>query len=91
MGPITIALEKDRAPITTANFLRYVDSKRFDGIAFYRSMRLPWNAGIIQAGQRDPVKLFKPIAHEPTSTTGLTHTEGAISMARLAPGTATAD
>ncbi len=90
-GPITIALEKDRAPVTTANFLRYVDAKRLDGIAFYRSMRLPWNAGLIQAGQRDPVKLFKPIAHEPTSKTGLTHSDGAISMARLAPGTATAD
>ncbi len=90
-GPITIALEKDRAPVTTANFLRYVDAKRLDGIAFYRSMRLPWNAGLIQAGQRDPVKLFKSIAHEPTSKTGLTHSEGAISMARLAPGTATAD
>ena len=90
-GPITIALEKDRAPVTTANFLRYVDAKRFDGIAFYRSMRLPWNAGLIQAGQRETAKLFKPIAHEPTSQTGLSHTEGAISMARLAPGTATAD
>lgn len=91
MGPITIALEKDRAPITTANFLRYVDAKRLDGISFYRSMKLPWNAGLIQAGQRDVAKLFKPIAHEPTSQTGLSHTEGAISMARLAPGTATAD
>lgn len=90
-GPITIALEKDRAPVTTANFLRYVDAKRFDNITFYRSMKLPWNAGLIQAGQRDPVKLFKPIAHEPTSQTGLSHTDGAISMARLAPGTATAD
>lgn len=90
-GPITLALEKERAPVTVANFLRYVDAKRFDGIVFYRSMRLPWNAGLIQAGQRDPTKLFKPIAHEPTSQTGLTHTDGAISMARLAPGTATAD
>lgn len=90
-GPITLALDPVRAPITTANFLRYVDAKRFDGIAFYRSMRLPWNAGLIQAGQRETAKLFKPIAHEPTSQTGLTHTEGAISMARLAPGTATAD
>ena len=91
MGPITLALEKERAPLTTANFLRYVDARRFDGVVFYRAMRLPWNAGLIQAGQRDPTKLFKPVAHEPTSTTGLSHTEGAISMARLAPGTATAD
>ncbi len=90
-GPITLALEKDRAPVTTANFLRYVDAKRLDGITFYRSMKLPWNAGLIQAGQRDMAKRYPPIAHEPTSKTGLTHTDGAISMARLAPGTATAD
>ncbi len=90
-GPITLALEKDRAPVTTVNFLRYVDAKRLDGITFYRSMKLPWNAGLIQAGQRDMAKRYPPIAHEPTSKTGLTHTDGAISMARLAPGTATAD
>lgn len=90
-GPITLALEKDRAPVTTANFLRYVDARRLDGITFYRSMKLPWNAGLIQAGQRDMAKRYPGIAHEPTSKTGLTHTDGAISMARLAPGTATAD
>ncbi|MBM3927318.1 MAG: peptidylprolyl isomerase, partial [Sphingomonadales bacterium] len=90
-GPITLALEKDRAPVTTANFLRYVDARRLDGITFYRSMKLPWNAGLIQAGQRDMAKRYPGIAHEPTSKTGLTHSDGAISMARLAPGTATAD
>lgn len=90
-GPITLALEKDRAPVTTANFLRYVDAKRLDGITFYRSMKLPWNAGLIQAGQRDMAKRYPGIAHKPTSKTGLTHSDGAISMARLAPGTATAD
>ena len=34
---------------------------------------------------------FPPIPHEPTSKTGLSHTDGAISMSRFAPGTATAD
>lgn len=90
MGPITLELEKQRAPVTTANFLRYVDAKRFDGIAFYRAMKLSWG-GLIQAGIRDARKLFPPIKHEPTTETGLTHSEGTISMARLAPGTATAD
>lgn len=89
-GPIVLELEKERAPVTTANFLRYVDAKRFDGITFYRAMKLSWG-GLIQAGQRDPRKLFPPIAHEPTTQTGLSHTDGAISMARFAPGTATAD
>ena len=91
MGVITVALDRAAAPVTTANFLRYVDARRFDGIAFYRSMRLDWGGGLIQAGVRDPRRLFPPIAHEPTTKTGLTHSEGTISMARLAPGTATAD
>lgn len=91
MGVITLELEAAKAPVTTANFLRYVDAKRFDGIDFYRSMKLEWGAGLIQAGLRDPRRFYPPIAHEPTTKTGLSHTEGTISMARLAPGTATAD
>jgi len=35
--------------------------------------------------------VLPPVAHEPTSKTGLTHSDGTISLARLAPGTATAD
>ena len=34
LGDIVVALETERAPITAANFLRYVDEKRFDGIVF---------------------------------------------------------
>lgn len=64
-------------------------------MTFYRAMRLKWGEqpnGLIQAGLRgDPRALLKPIAHEPTSQTGIRHTAGAISMARFAPGTATAD
>lgn len=87
-GPIVTELDRAHAPVSTANFLRYVDAKRFDGIAFFRSMKLPWNAGVIQAGQRDPKKLYPPIAHEPTTATGLSHVEGVLSMARREPGTA---
>ena len=94
-GVITLDLEAKRAPITTANFLRYVDQKRFDGTVFYRAMKLDWAsgpAGLIQGGtQNDPKRVLKPIAHEPTSLTGLHHEKGAISMARYAPGTATGD
>ncbi len=94
LGTIEIDLDGKHAPITTANFLHYVDTRRFDGIAFYRAMRLDWGPppnGLIQAGIRDPRALFAPIAHEPTTVTGLSHTAGAISMARHAPGTATTD
>lgn len=90
-GPITVEVDRARAPVTAANFLRYVDARRLDGIAFFRAMRLPWGPGLIQAGQREMKKLYPPIAHEPTTKTGLTHSEGAVSMGRLAPGTAQAD
>ncbi len=95
MGTITIDLDGKHAPVSTRNFLRYVDGKRFDGIVFYRVMRLAWGEqpnGLIQAGLRgDPKRVLPPIAHESTTQTGLKHVAGAISMARLAPGTATAD
>lgn len=92
-GPILIELEVERAPVTSANFLKYVDQKRFDGISFYRALTFPGrpDLGLIQAGQRDQKKLLPPIPHEPTTKTGLSHTDGTISMARLAPGTAAAD
>lgn len=90
-GPVTLELDKDRAPITTANFLHYVDTKRLDGIAFYRAMTIAPGTGLIQGGVRDGKLLFPPIALEPTSRTGLAHVDGTISMARAAPDSARAD
>lgn len=90
-GPITLELEAAKAPKTTANFLRYLDAKRLDGIDFYRAMRLGDTGGIIQAGVRDPRKWYPPLPHEPTTQTGLKHVAGTISMARLEPGSARAD
>ena len=91
-GPITLALEKTRAPKTTANFLRYVDQKRYDGITFYRAMKLGNGIGLIQGGANgNPKRVLKPIAHEPTSVTGLKHEDATISLARLAPGTGAGD
>lgn len=94
LGVIRIEVEIERAPVTAANFLRYVDNKRFDGVTWYRAMKLDAEGryGLVQAGLRgDRKRLFKPIAHESPAVTGLSHTDGAVSMARLAPGTATAD
>ncbi len=94
LGPITIALERAKAPLTVANFLRYVDQKRFDGTTFYRALNFP-NAtpvGLIQGGVRGRSdKVLPPVRHEPTSQTGLGHVDGAVSMARAAPGTAQGD
>jgi len=81
-----------RAPVTSANFLRYVDEGRFNGTTFYRGMVLSPAAGLIQGGTSGAAdRVLPPIAHEPTSETGLTHTDGALSMARFEPGTATGD
>jgi peptidyl-prolyl cis-trans isomerase A (cyclophilin A) len=93
-GDIDIALEVARAPVTAGNFLRYVDQKRLDGTSFYRVVgdREKLSYGFIQGGvQNDPGRVLPPIAHEPTTKTGLSHGEGTISMARYAPGSATAD
>ena len=95
MGEITISLETERAPITAANFLRYVDEGRYDGTKCYRAMRhkqLDWPSGFLQCGtQNHPDRILPGIVHEPTNETGLSHTNGALSMARFAPGTATGD
>ena len=93
-GAIVVEIAQDRAPITAANFLRYVDTGRYDGATIYRATRAGGSGpiGLIEGGlQNDPNKLLPPIAHESTTMTGLHHLDGTISMARYGPGTATAD
>jgi peptidyl-prolyl cis-trans isomerase A (cyclophilin A) len=89
-GDIVVEVDAQHAPITAANFLRYVDRQLYDGANFYRAMPGGPNRGLIQAGV-DHRRRLLPIAHEPTSRTGLSHVDGAVSIARDAPGTATAD
>jgi peptidyl-prolyl cis-trans isomerase A (cyclophilin A) len=91
LGRIVIALDGGRAPITTANFLRYVDAHRLDGETFYRAMKMG-DGGLIQGGVRsDARKLFPKIIDEPSSKTGVKNVAGAISMAKNAPDSAQAD
>jgi peptidyl-prolyl cis-trans isomerase A (cyclophilin A) len=95
-GNIVAALYPDKAPATVANFLRYVDGGFFSGGCFMRTVR-PDN-------EQNPVKIqviqavvhpwkennsFPPIALERTSVTGIRHVDGAISMARSEPNSAT--
>ena len=90
-GRITIALDRGHAPLTVANFLRYVDTHRYDGQSFYRAMRYD-KGRLIQAGiTSDARLLYPPIAHEPTSKTGLHNVKGTLAMARLRPGSARSD
>jgi len=96
LGRIVVALDRAHAPATTANFLHYVDTHRFDGETFYRAMHMPdtdgKDGGLIQGGIRsDARKLYAPAPHEPTTQTGLHNVTGAISMANNGPGTARAD
>lgn len=91
-GRIVLALDRGRAPVSTANFLRYVDARRFDNITFYRAMPYGPGNGLIQGGiTRDARLLFPPIAHEPSSKTGIGHEAGTILFANNGPGTARAD
>ena len=94
LGVITLELATAAAPITSANFLHYVDAARLDGASFYRASKTgdaPLS-GLIQGGLRNAVgQPFPPIAHESTTQTGLTHTDGVISMARYAPGSAASE
>lgn len=86
-GPIVLALEARRAPRTVANFMGYVDDKRFDGMSFYRAARNRSAPayGFIQGGIRsDARRILPPFPLETTAMTGLRHVDGTISMARRA-------
>ena len=96
LGRIVVALDRGHAPTTTANFLHYVDTHRYDGQNFYRAMHMDdgkgGDGGLIQGGvTTDARKLYPPIAHEPTTQTGLHNVAGAISMANGGAGTARSD
>ncbi len=97
-GTIEMEVDSVRAPATAANFLKYVDAGFFDGGSVIRAVR-PDNTvrhdveiqviqfQIAPARRREQ---FPPIPLERTSVTGLKHVDGAISMARSGPDTATA-
>ena len=87
-GTIVIELEARKAPITTANFLKYIDGHKYDGATFWRAAN-SGPSGFIQASPVGPT--YPPIKHESTKQTGLSHTDGTISMSRFAVGTATGD
>jgi peptidyl-prolyl cis-trans isomerase A (cyclophilin A) len=95
-GAFVVELYPDKAPITVANYMKYVDRGLFVGATCFRASKPKDYAGndygLVQCGQKDPAKKLPPIAHESTIKTGLTHgKDGVISMGRFAPGTAQAD
>ena len=87
-GPIVLALDQRHAPATTANFMRYVDDGRFDGVSFYRTARNKRSPqyGFVQSGIRTDARRFlDTIPHESTKATGIKHLDMTISMARRGP------
>ena len=93
LGNITVELEDRKAPLSTANFLRYVAAAKYDGGVFYRAARVRGapTTGTIVASPGGKAQPFPPIAHESTTKTGLRHTTGTISLGRFAPGSAKGD
>jgi len=99
MGNIHLKIDLKRAPVTSSNFLRYIDACLYDSTCFYRVVR-PDNQpkdsvfiGVIQGGRYEEEETggFPPITHETTEMTGIHHRDGVISMARWTPGTATSE
>lgn len=96
LGRIDIAVDP-RAPATAANFLRYVEAGHYDGGQFHRTVRegnQPGNRvkiAVIQAGPGRGHGAFPPVPLERTRDTGLRHVDGAVSMARDRPDTASSD
>ena len=99
LGDIEIELDPVHAPATTANFLRYVNGGFYSGGFFHRTVTMqnqPTDSvkiEVIQGGINPSRRSdgFPPIALERTNTTGLHHIDGAISMARSSPNSASSD
>ena len=95
-GDMYFQLYRQAAPVTTGNFLRYVDQGAFTNGSFYRTVRddnQPDSKILIDVIQGGPVASAEehpPIPLERTRDTGLRHLAGTLSMARSTPDTATA-
>jgi peptidyl-prolyl cis-trans isomerase A (cyclophilin A) len=97
LGDIVIEVDPAKAPITAANFLRYVDAGHYNGGIWHRTVKMDnqpestIKIEVIQAGVNpDRAKEgFAPIALERTNVTGILHKDGVVSMARGTPDSAT--
>ena len=97
LGDIQIEVYPDKAPITVANFKRYIDQAKFEGAYFYRVVRMdnqpvsPIKIEVIQGDFTGKEYYFPVIEHESTEKTGLSHKDGTVSMGRFAVGTTAAE
>ena len=79
-GDITLELDAEKAPITTANFLQYVDNGFYDGVIFHRVIP----GFMIQGGGFDTSMNQKDTLDEikNEADNGLTNDKYTIAMAR---------
>lgn len=87
-GEITLELDADKAPITVANFLQYVEDGFYDGLIFHRVI----NNFMIQGGGFDTTMKEKPTqdAIKIEADNGLSNDKYTIAMARTSiPDSAT--
>ena len=99
LGPIRIKLHADRAPRTTAHIIALVRAGAFEtGASFYRTARPtdrtdpPMTIDVIQGGVGwERCEQLPSVDHEPTSVTGLSHIDGALSIGRWADRGATSE
>jgi len=95
LGDIRVELYPEKAPLTVANFLKYVDQNLYDGTNFYRvctaenEKERKVKIQVIQGGDVPEVKQFAPVLMENTEQTGVRHLDGTLSMARDTPNSAT--
>jgi cyclophilin family peptidyl-prolyl cis-trans isomerase len=81
MGSIKIELFQDKAPVTVANFLKYVDDKHYDGTIFHRVIAdFMIQGGGFLPGQKEKGSKYARIRNE--AGNGLKNERGTIAMAR---------
>lgn len=99
LGDIEVEVYSGLAPVTASNFLSQVDAGTYTNSIFYRVVRMDNQAQnkvkieVIQGGlfEDELINNYTPIVHETTTETGIKHTDGVISMARMEPGTASTE
>ena len=94
-GTLIVEIDTIAAPVTAANFFRYLDAGAYNNAQFHRTVTTTNQPdseiliGVIQGSARAGAQQHPPIPLERTTVTGLRHLNGTISMARSTADSAT--
>lgn len=97
LGKFEIAVDVNHAPVSAANFLKYLDDGAYNNGFFHRTVRpdtesrTDYPIQVVQASPTKGTKNREATKLERTSVTGLKHLAGTVSMARSGADTATSD